>query len=571
MGEKQAVHSEKSLLEKKVKELRTELERARQELRIRTDLARVITSFTSPEELLPNVLNVLCDGFGASGGAIYFMEKGSDRITLKATYGLDASYAIRYQEIHLGSHVTGLVAETGEGMIIKDSARDSRSTKGVVEILKYRSAVVTPVTSKGEVVGIIALISETPDFFTERDLKLLEFMGAHISLAIVNSFLNQEINEEKTKTLDILEQVDEGIFEVEVPAPIDNLEDVEKVTLEFYKNAVFTLVNPSFRRQCGNDDIVHGTPMYKGFEDIQLFRMLKEVLRNGSVKGIERRWAGEEEHLFEVSMVLMEKEGSIKGVKGIRRDVTKRKKIEEELRESKARTELYMDILSHDISNMNTAIMGYLDILKERIDKDSGLKVYIERCGDAVTRASQMVKKVRGLSRVQKSGPELSMADLIERVQIAFEIVKAETPARSIQLELKNGGTPIFIRCDEMIDELLTNLFRNSIQTVDKPSVEIRMEIREWEFNRKAGHLLSVTDNGEGVPDSVRERVMKGIRDSEKDTEEGAAGKELGLLLVKSITERYGGKLWIENRMVGENRVGSKIMLFFPGMKSSGN
>jgi len=65
--------------------------------------------------------------------------------------------------------------------------------------------------------------------------------------------------------------------------------------------------------------------------------------------------------------------------------------------------------------------------------------------------------------------------------------------------------------------------------------------------------------------------VMKGIRDSEKDTEEGAAGKELGLLLVKSITERYGGKLWIENRMIGENRVGSKIMLFFPGMKSSGN
>ena len=80
----------------------------------------------------------------------------------------------------------------------------------------------------------IALISETPGFFTDKDLKMLDQIGAHISLAIVNSFLNQEIREEKEKTLNILERLDEGIFEAEVREPISADANLEVVALSFY-------------------------------------------------------------------------------------------------------------------------------------------------------------------------------------------------------------------------------------------------------------------------------------------------------------------------------------------------
>jgi K+-sensing histidine kinase KdpD len=487
------------------------------------------------------------------------MEKDSKEITLRATYNLDRTYAIKYQKIHLGSHVTGVVAETGEGMIIKDSVQDQRSTKGVVQILRYRSAVVTPVTSEGEVVGIIALISEKPGFFTERDLKLLEFMGANISLAIVNSFLNQEISLERERTLDILEHVDEGIFQADLPEPIEKSRDLEGLTVLFYQNAFLSLINPSFQRQSGNN-VEIGTPMHKSFEDIQLFRMLKEVLANGSVMGVERRWAGEEERLYEVSMVLISKDNRIKGVKGVRRDITSRLEMEEKLKESKAQTELYMDVLSHDIANINTAIMGFLDILDYRMKDDDPLRSYVKRSRDAIDRSTQMIRKVRGLSKVQKSQKELSMADLKERVNSNFDAVKREFPHKMVKMEMEAREGPVLVRCDEMVDDLLANLFRNSISSVEFPTIEIQIEIKSWEYGGGAGYLLSMTDNGKGVPEDLKERVM-GAKVKENECE---PGKGLGLYLVKGIIERYGGRIWFEDRMKGNYKEGTMIMVFFP-------
>lgn len=558
-GDSQGTNEESDCDDKRIAELTKEISRLKQELRIRTELARVVSSFIKPNELMPNVLNVLCDGFGADGGAIYFMEKDSDEITLRATYNLDRSYAIKYQKIHLGSHVTGVVAETGEGMIIRDSVQDQRSTKGVVQILKYRSAVVTPVTSEGEVVGIIALISENPGFFTDRDLKLLEFMGANISLAIVNSFLNQEINLERERTLDILEHVDEGIFQADLPEPIEKSRDMEGLTVLIYRNARLSLINPSFQRQSGNN-VELGTPMHKSFEDIQLFRMLKEVIGSGSVMGVERRWSGEEEKLYEVSMVIITKDNNIKGVKGVRRDITTRMEMEEKLKESKAQTDLYMDVLSHDIANINTAIMGFLDILDDRMDEKDMLRNYVKRSRDAVERSTQMIRKVKSLSKIHKSEFELSMADLKERININFDAVKREFPQKMVKMELEAREGPVIVKCDEMVDDLLANLFRNSISSVDFPTVEIQMGIKNWEFGDNNGFLLSITDNGKGVPEELKERVMS----SKTGDAECMPGKGLGLSLVKGIIERYGGRIWFEDRMKGNYKEGSVIMVFFP-------
>ena len=59
-----------------------------------------------------------------------------------------------------------------------------------------------------------------------------------------------------------------------------------------------------------------------------------------------------------------------------------------------------------------------------------------------------------------------------------------------------------------MIDDLLSNLFRNSISTVDPPTVEMELEVKPWEYNKVNGYLLSLMDNGSGIPDEVKDRVL---------------------------------------------------------------
>jgi signal transduction histidine kinase len=552
-----------------LKELQAEVSRLRQEIHTRSELARVVTSFTRPDELMPNILEVLCKGFGASGGALFFKEKGSEEIKLKATYKFDASYAMRYQKIHLGTHLTGIVAQTGEGMVIKDASADGRTTRDVVDILKYRSAVVVPVTAEGEVVGIIALVNVSPGFFSETDLKKLEFMAAHISLAIVNSFLNQEVMLERERTLDILDRVDEGVFEAEMPIPFEKVLDVEAMTINFYRNALFTLINPSFIRQCGLE-LPLGSPVFKGFEDIQFFRMLKEVLDKGDVKGIERKWLGEEERQFEVSIVRVDKEGKIKGIKGTRRDVTNRVRMEEKLKESKSQTELYMDLLSHDVSNINTSVLGFLDLMGEKLTRSKqseDLRRFIAQSRSALERSNQMISKVKSLSKIQRQTPELSITDIEERVLKNVEKVRKQYSEREIivNYEGRDAG-PYIVRCDEMIDEMFLNLLRNSIANTIGSDVEIDLDIRGFKYNNMDGFLLSISDRGKGIPDDMKERLF----DRRFRQDGNLPGSGLGLSVIRGIAERYNGRLWVEDRVQGNHRAGTRFMVFLPSARFEG-
>jgi signal transduction histidine kinase/putative methionine-R-sulfoxide reductase with GAF domain len=539
--------------------LDTGIIKLRKELEMRSELARVVSSYTHPTKLLPNILSILCNGFGALGGAIFFMEKGTDKITLKATHGLDRSYALKYQEIHLGSHVTGKVAKNGEGMIIKDAAVDQRSTKGVVEMLRYRSAVVTPVISESEVIGIIALVSETPDFFTDKDLKMLDQIGAHISLAIVNSYLNQEIREEREKTLDILERLDEGIFEAEVKEPISLDNDLEASALEFYNKAYFTLMNQSFIKQC-EEDVWLGAGLGSGFDEKQILKMLPEVISKGEVKGIERIWSGETERIFEISMVRVVKDGGIRGIEGVRRDVTARSQIQEKIQEAKAQTDFYMDLLSHDISNINTTVLGFLDMMESRVNKPQDIHRFINISREQMKRSSRMIHKIKILSKVQREAPDLFQIDISQKLESNFDRVKIHFPQKTAVLNFDPGLSAVLVRCDDFFDELVQSIFELGLEEADGNLSEIDVEIKRYEFNEEVGFLLSFSNGGGEVSDTLRERIFK----RDLSSKGAPPGIGLGLSIMEAIVERYKGKIWIEDRIVGGRREGTRIMVFLP-------
>ncbi|MBN1539146.1 MAG: GAF domain-containing sensor histidine kinase [Candidatus Thermoplasmatota archaeon] len=531
----------------------------RRELNIRTEIGRVVSSYSRPTELLPNILSILCQGFGAPGGAIYFMDRATNEIELKATFGLDRNYAVNYQKIHLGQNVTGRVAETGEGMIIKDSAMDERSTKGVVEMLKYRSAVVTPVVSGRELIGIIALVSDIPNYFTEKDLKLLDHIGEHISPAVVNSLLNQRIDMEREKTMDILERLDEGIFEAELKVPINVASDTETAVQEFLDGAYFTLMNRSFSDQC-DKGIWLGADIRSGFDERQIRRMLDEVIAKGEVKAIERKWSGERERVFEVSMVRVDKDSLFKGVRGIRRDVTGRSIMEDRVRRSKSETEFYMDLLSHDISNINTSVLGFLEMMESGVNRSNATQRFINIVRNEIRRSSNMVHKVKVLARVQKEAPVLKRTDVSKGIVTNFDVIKRQYPDRTLILEHDPGLSPVRITCDDLFDELVKNIFQFEIEGTKDEKVVLKVDLRKWEFDEKKGYLLSFFNEAFDISVANRGHVM--TRSLTEDGEPHVVS--LSLNVVKAITERYNGRLWFEDQVPGGRKGGTTIMVFLP-------
>ncbi len=59
-----------------------------------------------------------------------------------------------------------------------------------------------------------------------------------------------------------------------------------------------------------------------------------------------------------------DKKGKVVGILGTYEDITVRKKYEMELERLKSQAELYVDIMAHDINNMNQAMMGYLEMAR---------------------------------------------------------------------------------------------------------------------------------------------------------------------------------------------------------------
>ncbi len=541
------------------RKLQLEISKLKKELWLRSNLAHVVSTYTQPDELLPNMIRFLTDGFGAAGGAIYFMEKESDLITVRATYGLDPSYALSYHSIDLGSHVTGMVAETGEGMLVKDSSMDLRSTQQVVSMLKYRSAMVIPVTSGGEVVGIIALISEKPNFFTESDLKLLEFMGGHISLSIINSLLNKEIAQEKKMIEDILERVDEGIFEAVVKVPRGREKRIDELVSGFLRSCRFTLMNSSFLQQCGKD-VTTGQLIRKGFDPGTLDLLLPELLEKGEPTLMERNMIDGKERVYEVSVVRMDEDEGIKGIKGIRRDITKRVKAEWALHESKDQTELYLDILSHDISNINTVSIGFLELLFERPDLTPMSRSYVTSSLDAIRKSSQLVGKVRTFSKIQKGPKDLEAVDIRDSFHRMAEMVKKEHPDKKVQIKARLGKSPIMVKSDELVDEMFYHVLKNAVVHNPRETVLVEVLVRRCSRNGLDGYSIGINDRGEGIPDEMK----KNIFDRFYHTQSIAPDNCLGLSIVKGIVERFGGEAWVEDRMKGDHSQGASFKIFLP-------
>jgi signal transduction histidine kinase len=71
-----------------------------------------------------------------------------------------------------------------------------------------------------------------------------------------------------------------------------------------------------------------------------------------------------------------------------------------------------------------------------------------------------------------------------------------------------------------------------------------------------------VEDNGPGITDSVKNTLFERFRRG--DTK--ASGKGLGLFLVKTLVEDYGGRVWVEDRVPGQQSRGARFVIMLPAI-----
>jgi signal transduction histidine kinase len=244
---------------------------------------------------------------------------------------------------------------------------------------------------------------------------------------------------------------------------------------------------------------------------------------------------------------------------GMVHDITERKQIEEALMEAKSQAELYLDLMGHDINNMHQVALGYLELARD-MHPVTGRSEFLDKPIEVLQRGAQLIQNVRKLRKL-KDGvfqtQEVDMCVVLRDVQREFGAV----PNKAITLST-NGHEHCLIHANELLHDVFANLVSNAIKhTGDHADIIIDMDtVKE---NGREYCRVKVEDDGPGIPDDFKGKIFnRMLRGSTK-----AKGMGLGLYLVKSLVDSYGGQVWVEDRIHGDHTKGARFVVVLPAVE----
>ncbi len=252
-------------------------------------------------------------------------------------------------------------------------------------------------------------------------------------------------------------------------------------------------------------------------------------------------------------------EGKPTGYILVTRDITDRKAGERALEEAKARAEFFTDLMAHDLNNINQAILSALELQLMNPDLPEDLRTQLQLSLDQVERSAALIGRVKKFSGMDESTTLMEVRDLEPDFQSALQAVKQAFPDKSIVLDTNIHPDKFKVLADDLLVDLFFNILHNAAKFDAHDKVEIEAKVH---FDKNKRFLrVEISDHGPGIPDDLKNRIF--ARYTQRVGEK-AQGSGIGLTLVQRIIDRYGGRIWVEDRVKGTHTKGSKILFLLP-------
>ncbi len=167
--------------------LELEVQNRTNELVVLNTIAGVISSTLDEGEILCGALEKTLEILGISTGGIYLFNKGSGLLDLAAAMGLSTEMIEKMSGLAPGEGYCGEVYSRKEALIVPDLIADGRETREDLLSHKYHSLAVTPLVSRGVVLGSFFVATQDPDHFADDELRLLDAISNQIAIGIENA------------------------------------------------------------------------------------------------------------------------------------------------------------------------------------------------------------------------------------------------------------------------------------------------------------------------------------------------------------------------------------------------
>jgi PAS domain S-box-containing protein len=237
----------------------------------------------------------------------------------------------------------------------------------------------------------------------------------------------------------------------------------------------------------------------------------------------------------------------------ITRDVTERKRLEEQFRQSQKMEAVgrLAGGVAHDFNNLLTVISGFSELLLMKLEGESPLRTNVQAIQDASQRAAALTRQMLAFSRKQMLDP--SVLNLNEVVRAA-EVMLRRLIGEDILMEVELDPELQQVIVDRgQIEQVIMNLVVNARDTMPYGG-RLTIATRNLPVDsaaspagdRAAGFVeLAVSDTGCGMSEQVKAKIF----DPFFTTKELGKGTGLGLAVVHGIVSQSGGQIEVETRL----------------------
>lgn len=236
--------------------------------------------------------------------------------------------------------------------------------------------------------------------------------------------------------------------------------------------------------------------------------------------------------------------GFISGLVIVLHDVTEQQRIEEERRQ-------FVSNVSHELRTPLTSVKSYVDALQEGAIEDPEVaKSFLAVAQDETTRMIHMINDLLELSRMDSGTMKLeteyvNVGELFNYILNRFDMIIAndDKPEKYYTIKREITNSQIWVELDtSKFTQVVDNIMNNAIKySPDGGVITARM------IDRKTEVVLSITDQGLGIPKKDLGHIFDRFFRVDKARSRAQGGTGLGLAISKEIIERFGGKIWVDS------------------------